>query len=101
MLVLLPFEKLDNSNAKEFKETMRVKLQGRQRVILELSKVKFIDSSGLGALLSCIRILETNGGTLKLAGAQKQVRLLFDLVRLGRIIELHHGAKEALSSFSD
>jgi anti-sigma B factor antagonist len=98
-ILQLAGENLDASNAKDFKQDMLTQINGQSRVIFEMSNVQFVDSSGLGALLSILRHLNANGGDLKLAGMQKSVRALFELVRMHRIFDLYETREEALLAF--
>jgi len=98
-VIQLTGESLDASNANQFKQDIMPTLNGHLRVVFEMSQLKFVDSSGLGALLSCLRHLNANGGELKLAGMQKSVQALFELVRMHRIFELYPTREEALAAF--
>lgn len=95
----LPGESLDAGNAKEFKRDIMPALNGHSRVIFEMSELKFVDSSGLGTILSALRQLNSSGGDLKLAGMQKPVRALFELVRMHRIFDIYNTRDEALAAF--
>ena len=57
---------------------------------VDLSKTRFIDSSGLGALLSLHKILRTQGGILKLLNPSAAVSQLIELTRLHRVFEIVH-----------
>jgi anti-sigma B factor antagonist len=52
LILELRVENLDAGNVRDFKEAALALIQSRQRVVLDLSGVKFIDSSGLGALIA-------------------------------------------------
>ena len=52
-------------------------LQANTKLVLDLSRLRFVDSSGLGAMLSCLRQLSAKNGDLKLCGMSKQVRAAF------------------------
>jgi len=90
---------LDASNAKDFKTEIAPSISAKARLVLDLSNVKFVDSSGLGALLSCLRQLNAAGGDLKLYGMIKPVRALFELVRMHRVFEIFNTREEALRSY--
>ncbi len=90
---------LDASNAKDFKSEIAPSITANARLILDLSNLKFVDSSGLGALLSCLRQLNAAGGDLKLYGMIKPVRALFELVRMHRVFEIFNTREEALRSY--
>lgn len=99
-VVTVPGETLDASNAKEFKGTVTPLLVPGAKVVLDLGKLKFVDSSGLGAMLSCLRQLNGIGGDLKLCGMAKPIRALFELVRMHRVFEILNTREEAVRSFA-
>ncbi len=101
LVITLNTDILDASNAKEFRSEMTPLLEKSLKVVFDMDQVKFIDSSGCGMLLSCLRQLNGYGGDLKLSGVQKPVRTLFELVRLHRIIEIFEQNEEAVSSFQE
>ncbi|MCE9624683.1 MAG: STAS domain-containing protein [Deltaproteobacteria bacterium] len=67
--------------------------------ILDLSRVSFIDSTGLGVLISLMRHLNENSGRLKLAGLQDEVRSIFEITRLYKVFDLVPSAEDALKDF--
>lgn len=95
----VPVDELDASNAGEFKRDIAPVLQTNAKVVLDLSHLRFVDSSGLGAMLSCLRQLSARNGDLKLSGMSKQVRALFELVRMHRIFDIYGTQAEAVSAF--
>ena len=95
----LPGEHLDASNAKSFKRDIAPVLEENALVVFDLSSLRFVDSSGLGAILSCLRRLNDKGGDLKLCGMSKQVRVLFELVRMHRIFDIFNTREEAVRAF--
>jgi len=68
--------------------------QGRFRVVLDLSEVEFVDSSGLGALIHMHKTLEPQG-RLVLCGVGPKVAQLFKVTRLERVFAIAAGADEA------
>jgi anti-sigma B factor antagonist len=93
---------LDASRSKEFRREVVDKLSAPAFVLLDLSKIQFIDSSGCGAILACSRQVNPTGrgpGDLKLCGVSKQVRLVFEMVRLHKIMEIYNTREEALRAF--
>src|SRR5438552_1392082 len=90
---------LDVSNARAFKEAIKPLLTEGARIVLDLSKVEFIDSSGLGALVSCLRQAHAESGEIKLSGLSKPARALFELVRMHRVFEVFNSAEEAVTSY--
>ena len=60
-----------------------------QRVLLNMKNVDFIDSSGLGLVVSVFRRLREHNGELAISGPSAQVRTIFELTRLHRIFDIH------------
>jgi len=97
----VPVDELDASNSGEFKRDITPVLQSHTKLVLDLRQLRFVDSSGLGAMLSCLRQLSAKGGDLKLCSLSKQVRALFELVRMHRIFEIYGTKEEAIRAFQN
>jgi anti-sigma B factor antagonist len=96
----VPAEELDASNAEEFKRDIGPLLEANTRLVLDLSRLRFVDSSGLGAFISCLRKLNAKGGDLKLSGMSKQVRAVFELVRMHRVFDILGTKEDAVRAFA-
>jgi anti-sigma B factor antagonist len=90
---------LDANNAKDFKSAMLSEIANKKKVILDMNQIKFLDSSGCGMILSCLRQLNSEGGDLKILGLQKPVQTMLKLVRMHRILEIFEQKEEAVNSF--
>src|SRR5260370_6822085 len=90
---------LEERSGGAFKDAMKPLLIQDAKLVSDLSSVEFIDSSGLGALVSCLRQAHTTGGEIKLAGLKKPVRVLFELVRMHRVFEVFNNPDEAVTSY--
>ena len=100
ILVLVPGEtQIDAANAPRVKEELLNRIPPDTKVIVDLSYVTFIDSSGLGALLSALRKSTAQRGDLKLAGVQQPVRAILELVRFHRVMDIFNTREEALRSY--
>ncbi len=91
-------QNLDAGNVKAFKEQIAPTLESFGNVLIDMSRLGFVDSSGLGALLSCLRIMNNKNGQLKLFAMAKPVQALFELVRMHRIFSIYNSREEALAS---
>jgi len=91
---------LDAANTTEFRNAVSEAIAGRKRVLIDLTDVQFVDSSGLGALLSCLRQISADGGRLRLCGISRTVRSLFELVRMHRVFDIRATQAEALAAFA-
>jgi len=98
-VVVMPIEELDAGNIVEFKRDIAPTLEANTKVVLDLSRLRFTDSSGLGSFLSCLRKLNAKGGDLKLCGITRQVRTVIELVRMHRIFDIHETKEEAVRAF--
>jgi anti-sigma B factor antagonist len=58
---------------------------GSRRMVLEVSNLEFIDSAGIGTLLSCAGQMEKDGGRMRIAGAKGRVKHAFEIVHLDRV----------------
>jgi anti-sigma B factor antagonist len=92
-------ERLDASNSGDLRETMLGILEpGGQQLVIDLSQVNFIDSSGLGALLSGFKSANLRSGSLVLAGLQSRVQSMFELTRLHRVFDIYSSVDDALAN---
>lgn len=94
-------DELDAANAPEFKRDIAPALQANSKLVLDLGRLRFVDSSGLGAILSCLRQLTAKNGDLKLCGLSKQVRAAFELVRMHRVFDIAGTREEAVHAFGN
>lgn len=69
------------------------------RLIFDLKNLQFIDSSGLGCILSLLRATHTHEGDLKLSNLSKALKTMFELVSMHKIFEIYNTTDDALRSF--
>ena len=98
-VVNLPMDTLDAANTHDFKAAMEPLLARGEPIVLDLSGVRFVYSSGCGALLWCLRRLHTGEGAMKLGGVDPRVAELFGIIRLDRQIDTFATAAEAVAAF--
>jgi anti-sigma B factor antagonist len=83
-----------------FKKTVtRLLEEGRVQLLVDLTGVGFLDSSGLGALVRALTQSQKEGGQTKLLGANEQIRKLLQMTKLDSVFELHDDMEAAVSSF--
>jgi len=70
---------------------------GHTRIVVDLSEVVFLDSSGLGALVAGLKSARQAGGDLRIASATEQVLLVLKLTSLDRVLEPHATAESAFA----
>ncbi|GMU24927.1 MAG: hypothetical protein AMXMBFR13_49980 [Phycisphaerae bacterium] len=98
--VLTVSGELNHDSAGKFGEACRAELgQGRRDFAVDLSAVTTIDSAGLEALTALQRECEEQLGMVRLCGARDNVRKILEMTRLDRVLPVHEGLEETLSSF--
>ncbi|PRY65894.1 anti-sigma B factor antagonist [Glaciihabitans tibetensis] len=70
--------------------------EGRQRIVVDLAGVDFMDSSGLGALVGCLKAARQGGGDLRIAAPGAQVLMVLKLSNLDRVLATFETAEDAL-----
>jgi anti-sigma B factor antagonist len=98
-VVTVGTQELDAGNAEDFRQQIAPALEGCRKLVLDLSRVRFVDSRGCGMILSCLKTLSQAGGDLKLCGVAPLVRTVFDLIRLHRICEIVETREDAVKAF--
>ncbi|MGY6586767.1 MAG: STAS domain-containing protein [Wenzhouxiangella sp.] len=88
-------ERIDASNAAEFRQSMNTLIEQHDQIVIDLTGVRFIDSAGVGSLIGCLRAISDRNGKLCLAGLKGPVQALFDLMRLHRVFEIHTDVSSA------
>lgn len=87
-------------NREEFKQTVLVRLDGGDRkFVIDFQDSSYIDSSGLGALVSLSRKIRESGGDLRLAGLNEDLRTLFELTKLDTLFQISDSRELALADF--
>ena len=93
-------ERLDAHNSGDLKVELAGLFDGKEKnILVDLRDVRFIDSSGLGALVSGFKNAISHQGSLKLSSLQPQVKSMFELTRLHRVFEIFSSSEEALDTF--
>ena len=89
------------SCSEEFKDAMFERLKESKQIVFNLQKMEHVDSSGLGALVSVLQWVNSNGGALKLCCLQPRPKIVFDITKVHRIFEIYSTEAEALAAFSE
>ncbi len=88
------------SNRQELKQKMLEELDGGARKLLvDFTQTGYIDSSGLGVLVSLSKKIREQGGALRLAGLNEDLRTLFELTKLDTLFQIADTREQALASF--
>jgi anti-sigma B factor antagonist len=74
--------------------------QGHKKILLNLGEVSYIDSSGIGELVSGFTTVTNNGGQLKLLSLTKRVKDLLQITKLYTVFDVHDDEAAAVRSFA-
>lgn len=87
--------------ASAFRDTVReLAGKGQKKILLNLSDVSYIDSSGIGEMVSGFTTITNQGGQLKLVGLTKRVRDLLQITKLYTVFEVFDDEASAVRSFA-
>ena len=73
--------------------------KNNKRIIIDLSDVTWINSSGLGMLMGCLTSIKNAKGEMKLTGIQEKVKNLFVITKLITLFDTYDTAQEAVQAF--
>ncbi len=92
---------VDLYTSPQFKDALLQAIgEGTARVVVDLSQVRFIDSTGLGVVVGGIKAVTARGGTLDLVCPEGRIRRTFEITGLDRIVHIHHSRSDALAATS-
>ena len=84
-------------NRQELKQKVLEELEnGERKFVIDFSDTGYIDSSGLGVLVSLSKKIREQGGELRLAGLNEDLRTLFELTKLDTLFKIEESREEAL-----
>jgi anti-sigma B factor antagonist len=73
--------------------------QGKIKVVIDLSQVKWMNSSGLGTMMGCLTSLRNSEGDLKLSGVTEKVKSLFMITKLITLFKTFDSYEDAAKAF--
>ena len=87
-------------NRQELKALIQEAMEaGDRKFLVDCTQTAYIDSSGLGALVTISKKIRENGGELRLAGLNEDLRSLFELTKLDSLFHIAPSLDEALQGF--
>jgi anti-sigma B factor antagonist len=87
--------------ASTFRDTVRdLAASGHKKLLLNLAEVSYIDSSGIGELVSGFTTIANQGGTLKMLNLTKRVKDLLQITKLYTVFDVHEDEAAAVRSFA-
>jgi anti-anti-sigma factor len=98
--VVAPTGRLDVAGAPALKDAISgVDKNGAPKVVIDMEGVSFVDSTGLGSVISALKEIRGRQGELRLAAPNQQVRVVLELTTLDRVFPYYATLEEALTGF--
>ncbi len=97
--IIIPHGRLDASNTHYIQKSLSEEAEKEGRVVMDLSSLEFLDSSGLGAIISLLRRVKKNDGDMKLVCPADKIRRVFELTRADRMFDIYDDCEVAAKSF--
>jgi anti-sigma B factor antagonist len=92
---------MGGDDTKDFNELLHKLIdEGKKHVVIDLSDVKFMNSSGIGMLIGGLTTMKKAEGTMKLSGATDKIESLLVITKLITIFESFDNIEAAIASFS-
>lgn len=102
VVVELKGDVMGGDDTKEFNQLLHKLIdEGKKNVIVDLSGVKFMNSSGLGMLISGLTTMKKENGNLKLANVGDKIESLLIITKLITIFETYDSVDEAVKSLGE
>ncbi len=74
--------------------------EGRERLVLDLVRVRFMDSAGLGELVASLKRVREGGGSLKVAGVNQRITDALTVTQLVRVLDIYPDVDAAIAAFA-
>nr|BCX00260.1 MAG: anti-sigma-B factor antagonist [Bacteroidota bacterium] len=85
--------------AKLLEKLHELRNQGKKNIVVDLGKVRFMNSSGLGMLIAALTTMRNAGGDLKIARAADRIQSLLIVTKLITVFEHYESVEEAVASY--
>ncbi|NTU52441.1 MAG: STAS domain-containing protein [Chlorobiaceae bacterium] len=93
--------RLDTHNSKSFQKNFTEWLEKTALQVFDCAELDFIDSSGLGVIVGCLRKALEKEGDLKLSGLNEKVAMVFELTQAKKLFSIFSNSREAVASFGN
>ncbi len=100
-IIVIPIENLEIKSIDSFEQGIAPVMESNTKIIFDMSQMQFIDSSGCGALLTCLRERKAKGGKIKMCGVTGPVGAIFRLIRMEKMFEIFNTREDAIEAFNE
>lgn len=98
--VLLLEGEINVTNSMKLREAfIKIVNEGLNKALVDFEKVTFIDSSGLAVLIEMVKLFKEKNGKLALSNVNKQIRGIFEITKVHKLIDIYESRQTALKAF--
>lgn len=101
LVVRVDAVRLDSAVGTIIRNAVIAKIEGQNKVAIDISSVKLVDSGGLGSLVALLKNVMSHKGKLALVGMHKSVRMMFELSRMDRQFLMVDDLGQALAQLTN
>lgn len=91
--------RLDAYNSTEFKASFTKLIEQTVNFVFDLSELNFLDSTGLGSLVACLKATSEKDGDIRIANMSEKPRMVFEITRAYKIFEIFDDVDVAVMSY--
>lgn len=100
ILILEIPEQLTQDNSEGLRQLIKEKVEdGQCNLVLDMTQTRYIDSTGLGAIMSRISFVRSNKGDIRLVVKSEHVKQVLSITNLNKILKSFDSVEEAVNSF--
>lgn len=85
-------------HAESFRNSFFELFSNHRRFVFDLTKMEYLDSTGLGAMVFCLKTCDEYRGVLKLANLQEKPRVIFEITKAHRIFDIYDSVETAVAA---
>lgn len=98
-LIIAPLEDIDQNTSPGLEKELKTAINdGCRKLILDFSRVSYIESSGIGAIVRAHRLMKDRGGSIILGGCNEGMQKIFKLVNFQRYFKITGSLEEAMEA---
>ncbi len=90
--------RLDVESSQKLKDMFEQQIEKDKKFIFDLEKIEFVDSTGLGSLVSCLKKITLLSGKLILIKIQPKPRMVFEITNAFKVFDIYDSFEEAKKS---
>jgi anti-sigma B factor antagonist len=100
VVILEIYGRLNAANVHLLQKKFQDFCPGENYFIFDLAQLEYLDSTGLGGIVSCLKTASSNNGDVKIACLQNKTKMVFEITRAYKIFDIFEDVDSALAAFN-